>query len=129
MGTQDDAAFSQPLTAMLRDPDPWVRRHACEAIAHRGVDQPVDDLVRLLGDSDRFVAFAARRALEKTPADKWQDRVLTATTARAFLQGGAGLLGRCAVEGSRACDRRRLRDDAPRQHRPDRPEPEPGPNR
>jgi putative heme-binding domain-containing protein len=92
MGTQDDAAFSQPLTALLRDPDPWVRRTACEAIAHRGVDQPVDDLVRLLGDSDRFVAFAARRTLEKTPVDKWQDRVLSATTARAFLQGGAGLL-------------------------------------
>jgi len=92
MGTQEDAAFSQPLTALLRDPDPWVRRTACEAIAHRGVDQPVDDLVRLLGDSDRFVAFAARRALEKTPVDKWQERVLSATTARAFLQGGAGLL-------------------------------------
>ncbi|MGD9634782.1 MAG: HEAT repeat domain-containing protein, partial [Pirellulales bacterium] len=92
MGTQDDAAFSQPLTALLRDPDPWVRRTACEAIAHRSIDQPVDDLVRLLGDSDRFVAFAARRALEKTPADRWQERVLTATTARTFLQGGTGLL-------------------------------------
>ena len=92
MGTQEDGAFSQPLTAMLRDPDPWVRRTACEAIAHRAVDQPVDDLVRLLGDSDRFVAFAARKALERTPVDKWQDRVMTATTARTFLQGGAGLL-------------------------------------
>jgi putative heme-binding domain-containing protein len=92
MGTQDDAEFSQPLTAMLRDPDAWVRRTACEAIAHRAIDQPVHDLVRLLGDSDRFVAFAARKALEKTPVDQWRDRVITATTARTFLQGGAGLL-------------------------------------
>ena len=92
MGTQDDAEFSQPLTMMLRDPDAWVRRLACEAIAHRGKDASVDDLVRLLGDPDRFVAYAARKALERTPANEWQEKVITATTARTFLQGGAGLL-------------------------------------
>jgi putative heme-binding domain-containing protein len=97
MGTQDDAAFSQPLTGMLRDPDAWVRRLACEAIAHRGLaisaeNAPVDDLVRLLGDPDRFVAFAARKALERTPVDQWQEKVLSATSARVFLQGGTGLL-------------------------------------
>jgi putative heme-binding domain-containing protein len=97
MGTQADADFSKPLAAMLRDPDAWVRRLACEAIAHRVNDQvedtvPVDDLVRLLADSDRFVAFAARKALEKTPVDQWQEKVLTATSARTFLQGGTGLL-------------------------------------
>jgi putative heme-binding domain-containing protein len=97
MGTQDDAAFSQPLTVMLRDPDAWVRRLACEAIAHRSTaagsePAPVDDLVRLLGDPDRFVAFAARNALERTPIDQWRDKVISATTARIFLQGGAGLL-------------------------------------
>jgi putative heme-binding domain-containing protein len=53
---------------------------------------PVDALIRLLEDQDRFVAFAARRALEKVPADQWQEKVLTAATSRAFLQGSAGLL-------------------------------------
>ena len=53
---------------------------------------PVDDLVKLLADPDRFVAFSARKALEKTPVDQWQDKVLTATAARTFLQGGTGLL-------------------------------------
>ncbi len=92
MGTQEDAAFSRPLSAMLRDPDAWVRRLTCEAIAQRDLDAPVDDLTRLLGDTDRFVAYAARKALEKTPVDQWQDQVISANSARIFLQGGAGLL-------------------------------------
>ncbi len=97
MGTQEDADFAKPLATMLRDPDAMVRRVACEAIAHRGGDAadgeaPVDELVRLLGDSDRFVAFAAQRALERTPADQWREKVLSSTTARTFLQGGTALL-------------------------------------
>jgi putative heme-binding domain-containing protein len=97
MGTQEDVEFAKPLATMLRDPDALVRRVACEAIAHRGSDAadgaaPVDELVRLLGDPDRFVAFAAQRALERTPVDQWQELVLTSTTARTFLQGGTALL-------------------------------------
>jgi putative heme-binding domain-containing protein len=92
MGAQDLPAFAQPLTTMLGDADPWVRRVACEAIAHRGTNQPVDALVGLLNDPDRFVAFSARRALETVPPDQWQDKVLNATTSRVFLQGATGLL-------------------------------------
>jgi putative heme-binding domain-containing protein len=92
MGTQDEPALAKPLEAMLRDPDAWVRRMACEAVAHRSGDAPVDELVLLLADPDRYVAFAARKALEHVPAAAWQDKVLSATTARTFLQGGTGLL-------------------------------------
>src|SRR5688500_12293121 len=92
MGAQDVAEFSQPLATLLADADPWVRRVACEAIAHRRSGQPVDALVGLLEDPDRFVAFAARRALETVPPEQWQDKVLTAQTSRTFLQGATGLL-------------------------------------
>ena len=98
MGAQAQAGFSQPLARMLGDSDAWVRRVACEAIAHRiaasqpGSDVPVDALVRLLSDPDRFVAFSARRALEKTPANAWQGKVLAAADPSAFLQGATGLL-------------------------------------
>ena len=92
MGAQTQADFSQPLTTLLGDTDPWVRRVACEAIAHRGSSQPVDALVGLLNDPDRFVAFSARRALETVPPAQWQDKVLTAATSRTFLQGATGLL-------------------------------------
>ena len=49
-------------------------------------------LIDLLGDKDRFVAFAARRALEKMPAKDWQDQVLSLKAPRPFLQGATGLL-------------------------------------
>jgi putative heme-binding domain-containing protein len=133
MGNQTSDKYSEPLKGLLSDSDAWVRRVACEAIAHRGagaaVDSvvrgssdassvvrdsssvvqgspdasvmrgssdpaqaPVDALVRLLEDQDRFVAFSARRALEKVPTDLWQEKVLTAATSRTFLQGSTGLL-------------------------------------
>jgi putative heme-binding domain-containing protein len=52
----------------------------------------VDALVRLLSDPDRFVAFSARRALEKLPAESWKDKVLASTDPNAFMEGATGLL-------------------------------------
>jgi putative heme-binding domain-containing protein len=98
MGAQIQPGFSQPLARMLGDSDAWVRRVACEGIAHRlgtnpsSADVPTDALVRLLSDPDRFVSFSARRALEKIPAEAWKDKVLTATEPNAFMQGATGLL-------------------------------------
>lgn len=92
MGNHKHAEYAAPLKDLLSDSDAWVRRVACEAIAHRGSDAPVDELIRLLDDPDRFVAFSARRALEKVPADRWHEQVLTASTSRTFLQGSTGLL-------------------------------------
>lgn len=91
MGSRNDTAFSEPLARLLSDTDAWVRRVACEAAAHRG-GISADKLLPLLDDPDRFVAFSARRALEKLPANQWQQPVLTAPTSRAFLQGATGLL-------------------------------------
>jgi putative heme-binding domain-containing protein len=92
MGACADAEFADPLAAALGDNDPWVRRVACEAIGHRGIGAPPAKLVKLLADEDRFVAFAARRALEKLPANDWQNEVLNAEAPRPFMQGATGLL-------------------------------------
>jgi glucose/arabinose dehydrogenase len=92
MGVRNDAAFAKPLEDMLADADPWVRRVACEAITHRGGDASAATLIGLLNDKDRYLAFAARRALEKLPAQKWQEQVLAATTTQTFLEGATGLL-------------------------------------
>ena len=97
MGAQSHAAFSQPLASLLDDGDAWVRRVACEAIGHRtSPTEPsgatTQSLIRLLEDPDRFVAFSARRALEKVPANKWQAEVLAVPLPRTFLQGATGLL-------------------------------------
>jgi putative heme-binding domain-containing protein len=92
MGAAAAPEFTQPLLASLGDRDPWIRRVACESIVHRGGGAPVASLVHLLDDRDRFVAFAARRVLEKMPADQWQAQVLSAHTPRAFLEGATSLL-------------------------------------
>ncbi|HEX2474568.1 MAG TPA: HEAT repeat domain-containing protein [Lacipirellulaceae bacterium] len=98
MGAQTQPGFSQPLARMLGDSDAWVRRVACETIAHRlgaspsAGDVPTDALIRLLSDPDRFVSFSARRALEKTPAEAWKGKVLAAADPNTFLQGATGLL-------------------------------------
>lgn len=92
MGNRNDADFGEPLVALLRDNDGWVRRVACESITHRGTEKPTAALIELLGDKDRFVAFAARRALERMPAKVWQEQVFAQTAPRPFLYGAAGLL-------------------------------------
>ncbi len=67
----------------LKDSDPFVRRRAAEAIVRMGLsaDQPpfapLDDIYALLNDQDRFVRYAGRLALERTPRDSWRDRALS----------------------------------------------------
>jgi putative heme-binding domain-containing protein len=92
MGMRNHPSFAQPLTELLGDFDPWVRRVACESIAHRGDQPPIGTLVGLLSDKDRFVAFASRRALERRPAQEWQEQVLAASVPRTFFYGATGLL-------------------------------------
>jgi putative heme-binding domain-containing protein len=93
IGNRTDGELGDPLVMMLRDSDPWVRRVACESVAHRSAgDAPVSMLIGLLADHDRHVAFAARRALEKMPANQWQNEVLSVAAPRPFLYGATGLL-------------------------------------
>lgn len=92
MGARSDAEFTDTLAHALTDPDAWVRRVACESIGHRGMGAPLPALMALLADDDRFVAFAARRDLEKLPVKDWQPQVLAIPAPRPFLQGATGLL-------------------------------------
>jgi putative heme-binding domain-containing protein len=79
--------------AALRDGDPFVRRRALEALIVMGMEPekagfaPVDDIYGLLNDSDRFVRFAARLALERTPRHEWKDRVVADSSLLAGIEG------------------------------------------
>lgn len=64
------AMFGSP--AGLADPDPLVRRRAAEAVEA----EFAPGIYGLLGDSDRFVRYAARLALERTPREEWRQRAL-----------------------------------------------------
>jgi len=80
------------LAALLADEDPRVRRKTCEAFVRGGMQPPHEPLIQLLDDGDRFVAWAARRALERIPADAWIPAILAARSNRVFLHGAVGLL-------------------------------------
>jgi putative heme-binding domain-containing protein len=84
--------------AALKDSDPFVRRRAAEAVVRMGLtaDQPsfapIDDLYALLNDSDRFVRYAGRLALERTPRGEWEGKVLAETNPLGALEGMLALV-------------------------------------
>jgi len=92
MGLYDDPVTDARLVELLDDPDAGVRRVACEALVRCGHEAPAEKLVQLLGDRSRFVAWAARRALERQPADRWHQLVLDSDNVPIVLRGLTGLL-------------------------------------
>jgi putative membrane-bound dehydrogenase-like protein len=100
MGIHRDAKHETRLKQMLKDTDPTVRRVACEAISRGRYEIPAEAMVPLLGDSNRFVAWAASKCLEQRPAEQWQPLVLQAERDRVFVVGSAALLALGADEGT-----------------------------
>ncbi len=92
LGVQPDDAAGPYLARLLSDPDANVRRMACDSITRGGYEVPIDTLVAALADSDRFTAWAARRALEEFPVTEWKNVVLEAKEVRSFLVGATALL-------------------------------------
>lgn len=92
MGIHLDDGCGARLIELLADPYPAVRRQACESLVAGGYTVDAEALVPLLGDPDRHVAWAARRAIETLPVEQWKSRVLAAEDVRVFLVGATGLL-------------------------------------
>ena len=67
--TSTDAA--EPLRMALKDAHPFVQRAACEALIRAGIEPSLEELRPLLGNSDRFLRFAARSVLERIDSKKW----------------------------------------------------------
>ncbi|MDX1965510.1 MAG: HEAT repeat domain-containing protein [Pirellulales bacterium] len=80
------------LWAALDDSDPRVRRIACESLVRGGYQVDINKLLKLLADPDTFVAWAARRALEAQPAEKWQIEVIASDNFAVFCRGAVGML-------------------------------------
>jgi len=92
LGLHSDPAVGARLQELLDDPDARVRRLAAESVVRGGYRPPVEKLVRLLGDPDRFVAWSAQRAIQQYPVDQWKSAVLNSKSLGAFLQGGTALM-------------------------------------
>ncbi|MBX7166224.1 MAG: c-type cytochrome [Pirellulales bacterium] len=80
------------LVSLLDDPDAAVRRIACESLVRSGQGAPVDKLLQLIAEPNRYVSWAARRALERMPTNDWRSRVLDSPNNRVFFQGSLALL-------------------------------------
>lgn len=87
MGVNGYTECRAKLTECLRDPDALVRRHACEALIRAGIEAPVDAIWPLLAEPDRFLRTAARLNLERTPPERWLDRLEKETHAGVFREG------------------------------------------
>jgi putative heme-binding domain-containing protein len=80
------------LVKLLDDVDPNVRRVACESLVRARHPAPVERLLSLMAEPNRFVAWAARRALEQLPKDNWQSAVLASSNVRVFTMGSVALV-------------------------------------
>ena len=82
----------------LTDSDAFVRRRAAEAVVRMGLraDEPsfapIEDLYALLNDGDRFVRYAGRVALERTPRREWKDRILGEENPAGAIEGMLALV-------------------------------------
>jgi len=92
MGIHRGGATSERLVEMLGDPSPLVARIACESLCRTDQRPAPEKVLPLLASPDRHVAFAARRLLERLPADTWQQAVLESTNKRVLLVGSTALL-------------------------------------
>ena len=91
-GVQGESARSI-ATLALKDASPMVRRRAAEALVRMGQSAdrpslaPVAAVYALLSDRDRFVRWAGRTLLERTPRAEWKDRVLAEQNVIAASEG------------------------------------------
>ena len=88
LGLHSSAPVRQALVKALGDADPFVRRHACEGLMQQPAGEiPVEALLPLLSDPDRFIRFAARVAIEHGDPGSHRDRLLAITDPRGLIEG------------------------------------------
>ena len=105
-GQLEGEAAKALAAAALADTDALVRRRAAEAMLRLGLgpedNQFAASLYKLLGDPDRFVREAGRRALERVARENWRSRVLDEKDPRVALEGMLALLHAAYEEESEA---------------------------
>lgn len=75
------------LSDALADADPFVRRRACEGLMQQTAGTiPIDRLLPLLADPDRWIRFAARKALEHADPAAVRRATLPSQAPRPILE-------------------------------------------
>jgi putative heme-binding domain-containing protein len=92
MGIHADSSSKSRLVELLADADAQVRRTACESLVRGGYQPPAERLAKLLAEPNRAVAWAAARALQTLPIEKWERLIIDGKTTAVFLNGAPALL-------------------------------------
>lgn len=92
MGLHSELETRETLVTLLHDSDRAVCRRACEALVRSGHAPAPEQLVELLKSDDRHTAWAARRLLERIPAEQWSEQLLAGDSHRQILQASLALL-------------------------------------
>ena len=98
MGIHVDERTQARLVELLADDELSVKRAASEALLRSNQETPAEKLMPLLASPDRYVSWAAGRALQQVPTAKWSEQVLDNPEPRAFITGSVALLGAATVE-------------------------------
>ncbi|MEX2287932.1 MAG: HEAT repeat domain-containing protein [Planctomycetaceae bacterium] len=94
LGGHSGNAVASALSRALGDLNLTVRRRACEAFVRSGNEPPVEPLLNLLANEDRWLRFAARVALERVPVEKWRSRVVESDNPYVLTEGLLALFRR-----------------------------------
>lgn len=107
LGDRKSTDVAGTLGELLQDKDPAVVRRACESLVRSGSVGPVEPLVKLLGNPDRFLRYHARLALERVPVEQWKELVLRNADAAVVAEGLLALyrLGPKALASQAGVDR------------------------
>jgi putative heme-binding domain-containing protein len=101
LGARSGAAVVNALRRALADPDPFVRRHACEGLMQQpGPSIPVDALLPLLSDPDRWIRYAARVALEHAGPAAHRQELLALKEPRPLIEGLLALVRAGSIDAA-----------------------------
>ncbi len=101
MGLHPGDRSAKRLVELLKDSNKAVQRAACEAMLRSGqIPKTADELLPLLGDDDRTLAFVARRVLERIPTQIWRGEVIASPEPRVAIVGMLALVNANTTEAT-----------------------------
>ncbi len=71
LGFEPGSDAKKELLTALKDPNPFVRRIACESMIRLGIEPAIADLRPLLESEDRFLRTAVRLVVQRIDPKKW----------------------------------------------------------
>jgi putative heme-binding domain-containing protein len=93
LGPLSGSSTRAVLRRALSDQDPFVRRRACEGLMQQAAASiPVDALLPLLRDPDRWIRHAARVALEHAAPGAHRTEILALREPRSLVEGMLALV-------------------------------------